>query len=254
MDSFRDLCIKIVQEKKADFEKNKEAIKAKPKKDMLEHLFLSLEENSDETLTERDIVDEFITFFLAGMDTTGHLTAMAVHYLTEDPELVTKLRQEISKGYKDGSNVTIEDLQSMEVMNSFFKEALRYYTPAPGLFPRVAVQDHYLNDIHVKKGTLIEVEFMSNNFSEEYFEDPFKFNPYRFMNKTLDDPFAFIPFSSGSRNCIGQHLANIESKALLCEFLRRYDFKLKEGYKLKMTLKFLHEPVDPLEFDLTKRV
>jgi len=35
----------------------------------------------DEKITIDEIIDQFITFFFAGMDTTGHLTAMCLYNL-----------------------------------------------------------------------------------------------------------------------------------------------------------------------------
>lgn len=40
----------------------------------------------------------------------------------------------------------------------------------------------------------------------KYWDDPNEFNPNRF-NQPVDNPATFIPFSSGPRNCIGQHMA-----------------------------------------------
>jgi cytochrome P450 len=44
-----------------------------------------------------------------------------------------------------------------------------------------------------------------------YFKDPEKFDPNRWLdiNILTKNPFIFIPFSSGPRNCIGQHMALI---------------------------------------------
>jgi len=251
---FRDICLKIVTEKKEQYLKNKG--KPKERKDMLDHLFESVEACPEEdTLTEKDIVDEFITFFLAGMDTTGHLVAMATYFLTQHPEHLPALRKEVDNIYKDGENLTPEILQKMEFMTAVLKESLRHATPASNLFPRVATQDHQLLDVTIKKGTVMNVEFMALNFSEQNFENPHAFDPYRFIKKpTLEDPFAFIPFSAGSRNCIGQHLAMIEGRIILSEFLKRYDFSLRDGYEMKMTIKFLYEPKHELQMNLTRRV
>ena len=67
------------------------------------------------------------------------------------------------------------------------------------------------------------------------------------------DSWMFTPFSGGPRNCIGQHLAIIEAKIIISEYLNMFDLKLQDGYKLKMGPKFLYEPVDQLLFDLTPK-
>lgn len=39
----------------------------------------------------------------------------------------------------------------------------------------------------------------------KYFENPDKFDPYRFMKDTSNkNAFNYIPFSAGPRNCIGK--------------------------------------------------
>ena len=53
---------------------------------------------------------------------------------------------------------------------------------------------------------------IENGLTEAYFENAFEWNPDRWLNPNcLKDAYSFIPFSSGPRNCIGQHLAIIET-------------------------------------------
>lgn len=42
-----------------------------------------------------------------------------------------------------------------EYLKSCLNETLRMYTPVPGLFPRLALVDHKLENIFIKKGTIV---------------------------------------------------------------------------------------------------
>ena len=139
------------------------------------------------------------------------------------------------------------------------KETLRLANPAPIVVPRQALNDHNLKDLHVKKGTRVLFFTNINGVNPEYFENPTEFNPERWFAQNEGDApwkkrsFAYLPFSSGARNCIGQHLALLEGKVVLAKFLERFEMALPEGYKMKMIMRFLYEPIDPLMLILNER-
>jgi len=143
----------------------------------------------------------------------------------------------------------------MDQLNCFLKETLRLYTPAPTSFIRRSLEDHHLGgDLLVKKGELVRADlcFLFNN--PKYFSEPEKFSIERWQDNSLKklDPHVFIPFSAGPRNCIGQHLAMIEAKIVISEFLEMFNFKnSKENYQLRMILNFLYEPQHDIIFTLT---
>ncbi len=63
----------------------------------------------------------------------------------------------------------------------------------------------------------------------EYFEDPFTFDPERFMAPRDEDarsPYAWIGFGGGPRICLGENLGKIEVKAAFTKLVRRFDFSL----------------------------
>jgi cytochrome P450 family 4 len=60
----------------------------------------------------------------------------------------------------------------------------------------------------VRKGTSLSIFIYAIHHDGTVFPDPEKFDPERFAENSLisdeRSPFAFIPFSAGSRNCIGK--------------------------------------------------
>lgn len=58
----------------------------------------------------------------------------------------------------------------------------------------------------------------------QYFSDPDEFNPDRFIRADeSSNPYVYIPFSAGSRNCIGQKFAMLEIKSTISKLLRHYE-------------------------------
>lgn len=45
----------------------------------------------------------------------------------------------------------------------------------------------------------------------------------------------------------------LECKIFMSEFLKRYNFKPSDGYKLRMAIVFIYEPVVPITLDISKR-
>jgi len=236
---FRNACIGFVEERKKIMEQNR------GKKDMVQILLEY--EGEGGKVTESNIVDQFISFFLPGLDTSGHLLTMSIYYMAKYPEHKARVIEEVKKYYNQGKSITIEELNKFEYTTAFMKEVLRTSSPLNDMFARKAIRDHMIKDIHVKKGDVLNVDYFYNNYNPVYFKNPDEFDPMRWLSKEKSiDPYAFTPFSAGPRSCIGQHLAMNESKVILCELLSMFDFNLKEGYELKMTVKFLYGPADPI--------
>jgi cytochrome P450 len=78
----------------------------------------------------------------------------------------------------------------------------------------------------------------------EVFPEPLKFDPDRWNSLKLEDPFQFIPFSAGSRNCIGQHLGVVEIKVIVALFLKNFQFEVNHEVKFVMGWHFAAGPMD----------
>ena len=114
-----------------------------------------MRQKDEEGFSNRDIVDEFITFFIAGMDTTAHLAAMATYFFLKNPQTHDKLRAEADKYLGDPSNISIDDINKMDYATAFIKEALRLAAPGASSFERMATEDHKIGPYDIKAGTIL---------------------------------------------------------------------------------------------------
>jgi cytochrome P450 len=195
-------------------------------------------------ITTEELIDEFFTFYIGGMDTTAHLMGMCFYYLAIYPEMQERLRKEATAG----ENLDLSALNKLEYLDNFVNETNRHYGFMLSIFPREALKDHQLGHIAVKKGTVVMFNWLGNYYYEKYFPKPMEFNPDRWTDggKAAEASYVFIPFSTGKRVCVGKRLALIETKLLIVKALRRFRIKLKEGYVHKMVQRNLYEPENPI--------
>ena len=258
--NFQSFIINIIEERK---KKMATGAKTNGTKDFLSILLEAqkLNQGTEDEFTDEEVFHEFLTFFIAGMDTTGHLLTMATYYYYNSPqEVKDAVMKEAEFLVKRNEDITPEKLNKVETISAFLKEALRMAGPAPIFFDREAAEEHHLADVKIPKGAMINCSFVSNNFNPEYFKAPEEFNLNRwipghedFDEKATKDPFIYTPFSAGPRNCIGQHLATMEAKIIFSVFLTSFKFKIPEDFKMRMRMLFLYTSRDPFYIDIEKR-
>lgn len=206
-------------------------------------------------LNDDQILSEFIGLFAAGTETTSYLISTSLYFLWKYPDVFEKVKAEVDKTFKDVNSLSLESVNQMEYMSCFIKESLRMGGPSAVLHPRVTIQDDELGGVKIKKGTMINYYHFAFYLSEKYFSDATEFKPERWLPKSAEgyktDPFSYIPFSAGARNCIGQHLAQIEAKMVLGMFIKTFDFKFPKDYKEVFIQRGMYQPYEPLVATLT---
>jgi len=253
---FRDFATEIIERKFAEVSIDPKTAK-KTRKNIIDVMLASRAEDPKDQLSDDEIIEEFCTFFSAGMDTTGHTITEATYYLDQNRKYMERLKKEIKENFSDISTVTLDTLNNCELTTAFMKESLRILHPAGAIFDRIAKEDHTLGTLKIKKGTSVNIGYIANNFNPKYHDDADTFDPDRWLTNsktkesTTKDPYVYLAFSAGTRNCIGQHFAMIQARVIFCLFLKKYNFYLDPNYKLKMTLRFLYEPEEEIKYDLT---
>jgi len=225
---------------------------SKPKIPDLVGLLLEKQaEFGEDKISDGMIISNFSTFFGAGVETIANSVTMMCYLLSENPDIKQNLETEISKTYSDNS--TLETLNMMEYTAACFQESMRLLGPGKHVFVRVAVEDHMIGDIKVKKGTLIFPELEAHDYNPMHYSEPEKFVPERWMQGGSNEKDVTYHFAAGPKNCIGKQFALIQAKIFVAEFMRKFSFKVADGYKLRMTLRMTHEPVDAVPFELKKK-
>lgn len=139
-------------------------------------MILNYIENPEEGFKVHEISSEIATFFVAGTDTTGHVIAICSYYIWVHADVChDKIMQEVNKYLDDPSAMTIEKVDQMEYLEAVINETLRIAAPTFRNFYRRAQADHMLDDLQIKKDTLVSFSYFPNNFSNYYHDQPFEF-------------------------------------------------------------------------------
>jgi len=134
--------------------------------------------------------------------------------------------------------VVVEDIPSFKYITNVLKETLRLYPPAANL-TRIAPDNIILDGKFIAKDTPILSSIYSNQRDPRYWKDPEHFIPERFEETTDAEKHGaiYIPFSLGSRDCIGRNFFWIEAKILIAIILQKYTFRLSPGQNIIPTSK-----------------
>lgn len=158
-------------------------------------------------LSDKEIFGFVCFLFIAGLDTVFATLNNIWAWLAENPEK----RQEIIDRPQDIDRIVEELLRRWSVTFS----------------GRVLDQDHEMRGVQMKKGDRVTFILPACNFDPEVFPDPMTVNFDR-PRKTI------LAFTVGVHSCMGGHLARLEVKIALQEWLKRVpDFTLKPGTRIE---------------------
>jgi cytochrome P450 len=158
-------------------------------------------------MTGAEIFGFVFFLFIAGLDTVFATLNNVFLWLAENPQR----RQEI-----------IENPQNIDAV---VEELLRVFSVT--FSGRTLTQDHEMHGVQMKKGDKITNILPAANYDPSIFESPKEVN-FRRTRKPI------LAFAGGVHSCMGAHLARMEVKVSITEFLRRIpNFELKPGTKIE---------------------
>jgi cytochrome P450 family 4 len=157
-----------------------------------------LQAQSEGLIDDEGIIEETDTFTFEGHDTTSAGMTFTLLLLSHHPEVQEKLFEEIQDVTGERDDLTVDDFNKMNYMDRVLKESLRIYPPVH-FISRQFAETVTIDEITYPKDSIIEIYIFDIHRDPEYFPDPEKFDPDRFLpeNSINRHNFAFVAFSAG---------------------------------------------------------
>ncbi|KAF8850100.1 fatty acid hydroxylase [Acephala macrosclerotiorum] len=223
--------------------------KANPndKKDLLNAMVKGRDAKTGEGLTEESILNNMITFLIAGHETTSGLLSFLFYNLLKNPSAYRAAQKQVDEVIGRGP-VTMEHMSKLPYIEACLRETLRLTPTAPGITvqAREDLPDEHVylgaGKYEVKKGQpILCILGKIHRDPSVYGSDAEDFKPERM----LDEPFSKLPpnswkpFGNGMRGCIGRPFAWQEAILTTAMLLQNFNFRFHDpSYQLhiKQTL------------------
>ncbi|XP_054155253.1 cytochrome P450 315a1, mitochondrial-like [Oppia nitens] len=209
------------------------------------------------TIDHEEIVRIIVDLFIAAADTTSHATQWALYLLARNPECQQKMLDEINS-VTGGQIVEESHLPQLSYIKGVIKESLRLYPVAPFL-SRYMSQDLELSGYDIPSGKLVIMSLYTTGRKSEYFTNPNKFLPERWLrdkqssNYQAINTHACLPFGLGVRSCIGRRVAEIQMQFLLSRIIQKFHLSSTADKEIGIKLRMITTPEQPIHLSIKKR-
>ncbi|NP_001351714.1 cytochrome P450 monooxygenase [Cicer arietinum] len=204
--------------------------------DVLDAL-LNMSSDGGKIEMDKDEIEHLLlNIFVAGTDTTTYTLEWAMAELIHNPEMMSKLKEELEKTVGKGIPVEETDIAKLPYMQAVIKETFRLHPPVPLLLPRRAEIDVKIGDYVIPKDAQILINAWVVGRDPTKWENPNVFIPERFLDSEIDikgHHFELIPFGSGRRTCPGLPLAIRMLPLMLGSLVNCFDWKLEDGLNVE---------------------
>jgi cytochrome P450 len=197
--------------------------------DLLAMLMAACDEQTGSKMSDQQLRDEVMTFFLAGHETTAKALTWTFYLLSKHVEVRSRLEREIDT-VLSGRPATAEDLPKLSYAKQVIQESMRLFPPVWGL-ARMTTQADQIGDVTIPAGSPVLMSQYVTHRHRGFWENPEGFDPDRFLPERSEGrhPYAYFPFGAGPRICIGNHFALIEAVLILATITSRWSLNLVPG-------------------------
>ncbi|KAF7916449.1 uncharacterized protein EAE97_012109 [Botrytis byssoidea] len=239
------------------------------KKDLLNAMINGRDPKTGKGLPDSNILNNMITFLIAGHETTSGMLSFLFYYLLKTPSAYQAVQREVDEVIGKGP-ITIDHMSKLPYIEACLRETLRL-TPTAPAFTVTPLPDPTGSPIilggkyEVKPGQPILALIPAiHRDPTVYGDDVSSFKPERMLDEPFKNlpPNAWKPFGNGMRGCIGRPFAWQESILIVAMLLQNLNFRMDDpSYNLlikqTLTLKpngfFMHaslrDGIDPIHLE-----
>ncbi|KAF7970683.1 hypothetical protein HWV62_23282 [Athelia sp. TMB] len=283
VDIMWDTSVRIVDDKKAALEKGDEAVMEQvgrgkdimsilrmtvifPKRHRLTSITVkaNMEAVESQRLPEVELLGQMSTLIAAATDTTSSALSRILHLLAQNPDIQIALRKEIRDARSQNGDLDYSSLDDLPYLDAIIRETLRFARKdmiLPLYKPIVGNDGKVMTELHVPKGTTIEIAIMKANCDPDIWgSDASEWKPERWLKKlpssVADAHFPgvyanLMTFSGGGRSCIGFKFSELEMKVVLSLLLESFSFA-ESKHNVQWNMGGISHPVAPSSATPTK--
>ena len=179
--------------------------------DLLARLIAAKDPESGRSMDDEQLVDNLLTFYLAGHETTAKALTWTLYLLARYPEWQQRVRDE------------------PHLAGAVIQESMRLYPPVP-VMSRQPVADTEIAGLRVRAGASVLIPIYAIHRHARWGR-PDEFDPTRFTagNEERIPRYQYMPFGAGPRICIGLAFALMEATAIISTILARVRVELADA-------------------------
>ncbi len=178
-----------------------------------------------------DLVAVPLGAYLAGFDTLASASSFLIYRLLTNPDVLAKVRQEHAELARESGGPV--DPVNQKYLRAAFLETTRLNPPGPAVL-RFADRDVEFGGYKIRKGDEILIVIAGDHLNEEYFPEPEKFDPERYMgSQSAELRRRVLPFSTGNHRCTGSMLGELMAVEMVSHWISHYDLEVVDKEKVR---------------------
>jgi cytochrome P450 len=197
-----------------------------PGDDLISGLILA-QEQSEKSLTDREILGVVGQLVIAGFETSAGGISFTLYKLCEDRRLLARVRA------------------NLDLVPKVVEESLRRLTPARGIVRRVK-EDVEIRGHRIPKGANLFLMVQSANNDDAVFRCPERFD----IDRDVAEMRKSLHFGLGPHTCIGMSVARLDMKvAIETVLIRLPNLRLVPGQEIRVQAGMIFHRPEKLEFE-----